>query len=272
MPIRLIQGDCLEVLRTLEPNSVHCVVTSPPYWRKRDYGVDGQIGLEADPQAFVDAIVAVTSEICRVIVPGGVCWVNMADTYASSGNGGGGSLSKRRRAWRTAVGKTGWRRRPSGWKDKDLVQTSFALAEAIRESGWHLRQTIIWSKSRATEPPRLDRPSSAHEYLFMFSHGKACRARDPGEDWWRSTVWTLSEVNISIGHQAMMPTELARRCISCCTTRGETVLDPFVGSGTSMLVADRLQRNGIGIDLNPEYVDMAASRLSDDSPLFGGVE
>ena len=271
MSVRVIEGDCLATLRTLPRGSVHACVTSPPYWKKRDYGHDAQIGLEDHPEQFVDALAAVFDEVRRVIVPGGVAWVNLGDSYAAGGNGGGGSLSRTRQGWRGLVGRKGWRSPPPGFKDKDLTLVPLVAAAALRDAGWHLRQTVIWSKPRASEPPRADRPQVSHEFVFMLSNGAACRARNPGEAWWGQSVWEIGEAMSARDHPAPMPEELARRCIVAATAPGETVLDPFGGAGTTGVVADRLGRGAVLCELNPEYAAFARRRVYGDAPLLADV-
>jgi site-specific DNA-methyltransferase (cytosine-N4-specific) len=271
MSVRIIIGDAREELKKLPSESVHCLVTSPPYWRQRDYGMDDQIGMEREPVDYIGQLLDVFSEAMRTLKPDGVCWINIGDKWASGGNGGGGSLSIRRGAWRTLAGEKGWRKPPEGYKDKDLVLAGLILAETLRQQGWFLRQTIIWSKPRANEPPRLDRPSISHEYLFMLSKSKDSRARDPGEKWWSSSVWEIAPQG-SADHPAMMPEELVRRCIVCSTAAGDTILDPFGGSGTTAIVADRIGRSAILIELNPAFAHVSHRRIERDAGMMAQIE
>jgi DNA modification methylase len=267
LTVQIITGDSRDVLKSMPDESVHCCVTSPPYWRQRDYGMADQIGMEREPAGYIGELADVFSQVNRVLRSDGVCWINIGDKWASGGNGGGGSLSVARGPWRALAGEKGWRKPPPGYKDKDLVLAGFTLAERLRSDGWFLRQTIIWNKCRATEPPRLDRPSVNHEYLFMLSKMNDSRARDPGEKWWHSSVWEIAPQG-SADHPAVMPEELVRRCLVSSSSRGETILDPFSGAGTTGLVADRLQRHAILIELNPEYAAMARRRIDGDARLF----
>lgn len=271
MSVRILTGDCRDVLKTLGDQSVNCVLTSPPYFRQRDYGVDGQIGQEATPADLADALAEVAAELRRVLADDGVFWLQMGDTYAAGGNGGGGSLVAKRRQWTGAHERRGWRRQSPGFKEKDITLTPFVVADTLRADGWYLRGTIIWNKRVATEPPRLDRPSSAHEYLFLLTKAEQYRVRDPGEPWFKSTVWDIRPQPSYTGHPAVMPEELARRCIICSTAPGNTVLDPFFGAGTTGLAAEHLKRDCIGIELNPAYVEMARKRLHDDAGMFAEV-
>lgn len=268
--IRLLSGDCREVLKTLPAESVHCVVTSPPYWRQRDYQIAGQIGQEPTPEEWVAELVNVFRLVRPVLTPTASLWLNVGDKWAAGGLGGGG-MAEHRKNWRGTMGKRGWRSPPPGFKFKDLTHAPFMLAKALREDGWYLRQTTVWEKGAAVEPPRLDRNSTSHEYLFLFSVSEDSTVRNPGEPWWYTSVWRIQQ-HSDAAHPAVMPAELARRCIVASTTEGDTVLDPFSGYGTTVMVADRMGRHGIGIELNPDYVDMGHARVSGDAPLFTEVE
>ncbi len=145
------------------------------------------------------------------------------------------------------------------------------VALAPRADGWWLRQAVIWDKTVATEPPRKDRPSLSHEYVFQFSNGEHPRTVNPGEPWFLTSVWKIRPRPRPIDHAAMMPEELARRCVVSSTRSGETVLDPFAGAGTTGLVADRVGRDAILIELNPAYAEMARERITGDAPLLAEV-
>lgn len=270
MSVRIHAGDALETLRTLESESVHCCVTSPPYWGGlRDYGAVGQIGLERDPSDYVATLVRVFGEVRRTLREVGTLWLNVGEVYAASGKGGGGNCGDRS-SWGTVRERKGFRVPPDGFKMKDQTLVPFMLADALRRDGWYLRSTIIWSKPAASEPMRLDRPAQAHEYVFLLSRSEHYAARDPGESWWFRTVWEAVP-DRSPDHPATMPAEIVRRCILAGCPEGGTVLDPFGGAGTTGLVADRLDRDAVLIELNPEYAAMAESRIRDDAPMFVDV-
>lgn len=272
MTVRIIPGDCRQVLKTLPAESVHSVVTSPPFFRLRDYEMPGQFGQEATPADFAEALVGVFSEVRRVLRSDGSVWLQLGDTYAAGGHGGGGSLVAKRRQWTGARERKGWRRQAPGFKEKDITLAPFVVADTLRAEGWYLRSTIIWDKMIATEPPRLDRHSTAHEYLFLLAKGERYAVRDPGEPWFRSTVWSVRPQPTYTGHPAVMAAEIARRCIVCSTEPGGMVLDPFAGAGTTGLVADRLGRNAILIELNPTYTAMTERRLRADAGMFAALE
>ena len=342
MSIRLLLGDCREVLRTLPDETVHCVVTSPPYWRQRDYGVFGQIGLEQTPEEYVSEMVAVFREIRRILRRDGTCWINIGDKWAAGGNGGGGSfMEDRGEAWAHARNSKGWRSPPVGYKDKDLVGVPFMLAFAMRADGWFWRQCNVWAKPNGMPESVSDRSTISHEYVLQFSRsnnywydadaartptapstetrlGRAVeeqpgsnRANGGGKtnapmkavirrrdkqrghsrrhagfnDRWDAkdraeqmgsganlrSVWWISPAQYREGHFAVMPDTLAEICILAGCPEGGTVLDPFGGAGTTGLVADRLQRNAILIELNPAYADMTDRRITGDAPLFAQV-
>ncbi|QJQ21437.1 site-specific DNA-methyltransferase [Pseudomonas sp. SK] len=168
---RILVGDCIEMMRTLPDQSAHTCITSPPYFGLRDYGVDGQIGLEASPREFIESMVAVFREVHRVLRDDGTLWVNLGDSYASGGRGGGGRYMAERGdgAWQGKGDATGWRSAPAGWKHKDLLGLPWRLAIALQDEGWYLRQDIIWHKPNPMPESIKDRCTKAHEYLFLLS-------------------------------------------------------------------------------------------------------
>lgn len=272
MTVTILQGDCRDVLKTLPSASVHCIVTSPPYWgAQRDYSGtgDAQLGMEETPEAYVDSLVAAFDAARRVLRPDGVAWINIGDSYAASGKGGGGKLMLARAGkWAHRAALKGWRSPPPGYKQKDLVGVPWLLATRLRASGWYLRRDIVWDKGTATEPTRADRPSGSHELFFLLSRSV---------HYWfdqtvlpHGTVWRVSPAGFD-GHSAAFPPNLISPCIAAGCPQGGTVLDPFFGSGTTGLVADRIGRHCIGIDLNPTFCDLARRRVADDAPLLTEV-
>jgi DNA modification methylase len=168
---RILVGDCIEMMRMLPDESVHTCVTSPPYFGLRDYGMPGQIGLEEAPAGFIGRLVEVFREVRRVVRTDGTIWVNMGDTYATGGRGGGGSYMSERgdKAWQGKGEATGWRSAPAGLKHKDLMGMPWRLAFALQDDGWYLRQDIIWSKPNPMPESTRDRCTKAHEYIFLMS-------------------------------------------------------------------------------------------------------
>jgi DNA modification methylase len=335
-------GDCLDTLRKMPDASVQCCVTSPPYWGLRDYGHDGQIGLESTPEAYVARMVEVFREVRRVLRDDGTCWVNLGDSYASGEIGrhdrkegrradGGDFAEKERGQSRQQI-----KLRPSV-KPKDLVGIPWRVAFALQADGWYLRQDIIWHKPNPMPESVRDRCTKAHEYLFLLSKSEryyydagaiaeplaassvarlsqptldkqAGSARVPGKtngnmkavgprfggskygdddrdesrtksgNEWKGgggankrSVWTVATRPYKGAHFATFPPALIEPCILAGSRPGDTVLDPFGGSGTTGLVAERLQRNAILCELNPKYVDLARERICEESPLFSRV-
>ena len=261
----LYQGDCLEVMRTLPDESVDCVVTSPPYWGLRDYGADGQLGMEESPRTFVENMTEVFREARRVLAPHGTCWVNLGDTYASDikGSGGMGKSTLGAASGGNAISEAGIARsqerqqtppRPvdHGLKAKDLVGVPWRVAFALQEDGWWLRSDVIWSKPNPMPESVSDRPTKAHEYMFLLT--KSARywwdveaVREPhtpdnrrittvkasdgsiqhrdGERWPNSgrnmrSVWSIATQPYPGAHFATFPEELARRAILAgCATK-----------------------------------------------------
>ena len=177
MSVQILQGDCIEIMRKLPPESVNCVVTSPPYWGLRSYGIgteNGELGLEPTPEAYVANMVAVFREARRVLRDDGTLWLNLGDSYAANGGAHGGRLDNQRgvgakRTHESGGGDQGQRRAPGGLKPKDLIGIPWRVAFALQADGWYLRSDIIWHKPNPMPESVTDRPTKAHEYLFMLS-------------------------------------------------------------------------------------------------------
>jgi site-specific DNA-methyltransferase (cytosine-N4-specific) len=267
----VVEGDVHFALGRLPSESVQCVVTSPPYWGLRDYGIAGQIGLEPTLAGFIQALTNVFAEVKRVLKNDGILWLNIGDGY-TSGN----------RGWRAPDKKNPNRAmnvrpdNPPGLKDKDLLGIPWRLALALQENGWFLRSDIVWHKPNVTPESVKDRPTRAHEYLFMLTKSERYRynhdaVKEPaGDGGTRNcrTVWNINTSNSGSSHIAAFPQALVEPCILASTEPGEFVFDPFFGSGTVGLVAERLGRKYVGIELNPAYVAEASSRL--ERPAVGG--
>ena len=257
----LFEGDALQVLQRLPSESVQCVVTSPPYWGLRDYNTPDQIGLEPTLPQFINRLLAVFSEVRRVLRQDGVFWLNIGDGY-TSGNRGWRAPDKKNPARAMSVRPD----TPEGLKPKDLLGIPWRLAFALQDDGWYLRADIVWNKPNAMPESVKDRPTRAHEYLFMFTkderyyydreaivepNGRNCRS-----------VWNINTQGFAGAHFATFPPKLVEPCIKAATRPRDYVLDPFFGSGTIGLVAQELGRRYVGIELHPEYVALAADRLT----------
>lgn len=342
MTVRIINCDVMDGLRQLADESVRCVVTSPPYWGLRSYLPAEhplkplEIGSEPTLQEHITKLVEVFREVRRVLRKDGTLWLNYGDMWASAGGAGwqGKNGQRATRAFtkanhmgRTAVG---------GLKPKDLCMAPHRLAMALQDDGWWVRADIIWHKPNPMPSSVTDRPTPAHEYVFLLSrsaryfydadaiaevassptgkmpdgwdtgpggHGTFHRngrekgkpvgknettgdrtksgfnarwdaAEDAGEVALTRnsrSVWSIAPEPFPEAHYATFPTRLAERCIKAGCPVGGTVLDPFGGSGTVGLVADRLQRNAVLIDLNPENVPMAERRIKSDAPLLSAL-
>lgn len=260
----LFEGDALQVLNTLPSQAVQCVVTSPPYWGLRDYGIEGQIGLEATLPQFINRLVAVFAEVRRVLKDDGVMWLNIGDGY-TSGNRGYRAPDKKNPARAMSVRPD----TPEGLKPKDLIGIPWRLAFALQEDGWYLRSDIVWHKPNAMPESVKDRPSRCHEYLFMFSkseryyydHQAIMEPAANGARRNRRSVWSIPTQATDHAHYAVFPPALVEPCILSATRPGDFVLDPFFGSGTVGLVCQRCDRRFVGIELNPEYANLAVQRL-----------
>jgi len=375
MTVRILQGDCREVLKTLPDRSVHCCVTSPPYFGLRDYGtgawfggnpacdhrggpmrlkanlnanigtgrdvknaedreffkevcakcgakrIDRQIGLEETPEGYVNQLVAVFREVRRVLRDDGTLWLNLGDSYAGSGKGrnADGSHSegaKQKTNAGTTIGNLTKTIVPS-CKPKDLIGIPWLVAFALRADGWYLRSDIIWHKPNPMPESVMDRPTKAHEYIFLFSKSSAyfydyaavrepiaeSTANDkrlqrknyqvgrpergfPGQASHggglivpksdpsfrnRRSVWTVSSRPFKGAHFATFPTALVEPCVLAGCPEGGMVLDPFGGAGTTGLVAERLQRNAVLIELNPRYAALAEERICSDAPMLASA-
>lgn len=332
MTVSILQGDCLQLLRGLPAQSAHCCVTSPPYWGLRDYGAEGQIGREETPEEYVEKLVAVFREVARVLRDDGTLWLNLGDSYMGSGKGYGdiGNPCKQNTNAGTLLNRS---EKPHTLtkhpflKAKDMVGIPWRVAFALQADGWYLRSEIIWHKLNPMPESVEDRPTTAHERIFLLSKQpryyfdqEAIKedaitdedrpsgiARDrmydydskektlrpskrrgefagktqamQGREAFRAvvekrnkrTVWEVASQPFTGAHFAVYPPKLIEPCILAGCPKGGTVLDPFFGAGTTGLVADRLQRNCIGIEINPEYAGIAERRIADEAGMFHDV-
>ena len=297
----------------LADESVDCVVTSPPYWGLRDYGDPRQIGLETRPDClgwatgepcgacYVCGLVAVFREVRRVLKPRGTAWLNLGDSYTASSqsNHGRGKATPKFNGRNEAQVPCGWenpprRPVPAGLKPKDLVMVPHRVALALQADGWWVRADIVWAKPNPMPESVRDRPTKAHEFVFLLAKAEAYHydaeavaersvsdhdsgngfagrqggSRDlpmsggagTAEQWKRQatrnmrSVWPIASRPYAGAHFATMPPDLAERCIKAGCPVGGMVLDPFGGSGTTAMVAARLGRNAVLLDCNRAYL------------------
>ena len=256
----ILEGDALTVLTRLPDKSVQCIVTSPPYWGLRDYNIAEQIGLEPTLPMFVNRLVGVFAEAKRVLSDDGVFWFNIGDGY-TSGNRGWRAPDKKNRARAMSIRPD----TPAGLKPKDLQGIPWRMAFALQDDGWYLRADIVWSKPNAMPESVKDRPTRSHEYLFMFTkseryyYDRLSILESNGRN--RRSVWNINTQGFPGAHFATFPVKLIEPCVASSTRPGDFVLDPFFGSGTVGVACQSQNRKYIGIELNPDYVELAADRL-----------
>lgn len=291
---RLLYGvSAPDGLILLEDNSVQTICTSPPYWGLRDYGADGQIGLEDDIEEYIANLVAVFDECKRVLRKDGTLWLNLGDSYASQGE------AKTEKCYASAG---------TGFKPKDLIGIPWRVALALQADGWYLRNEIIWSKPNPMPESVRDRLTRSHEHIFLFAHpdsgGKYYydieaikeplkasskdrnkyewsnrqRTHDPNENRDarhtasgamideakgsnKRTVWNVTPSSFRGAHFATWPPKLVEPMVLAGCPKGGTVLDPFSGSATTGEVALSLGRDYVGIDLNEDYLSLAECRV-----------
>jgi site-specific DNA-methyltransferase (cytosine-N4-specific) len=278
-PVTLLQGDAAEVLRTLPGGSVQTCITSPPYFNLRAYTDDPrEVGREATPDAYAARLVAVMRDVRRVLAADGTLWLNLGDSYnaAPPGNKTPSGFSQTRPSRRTRDGNqetvhTGRRLIP-GLKPKDLIGIPWLVAFALRADGWYLRSDVVWFKPNPFPESVTDRPSKAHEYLFLFTKSARYRydadaVREPsGRN--RHSVWSIPIRPYKGAHFATFPPALIEPCVLAGTRAGDVVLDPFCGSGSTGVAARLHGRRFVGIDLHPDYLELAATRLAQQSLPF----
>lgn len=274
---KIFVGDNRKVLSQLKAGSVQTCITSPPYWGLRDYNQDEQIGLEQSPDDYVSELISVFREVKRVIADDGTLWINLGDTYYN----------------------------------KSLAGIPWRVAFALQNDGWYLRSEIIWHKPNPMPESVTDRPTKSHEHIFLlakqpkyfYDHEAikepAIWANDSRNGRGRFTydgkraendgfvqqsfvtvndmrnkrdVWTVTTKPFSGAHFAVYPPELILPCVLAGSRVGDTVLDPFSGSGTTGEVALKHERNYVGVELNPEYAEISRQRISGAIGMFGNVE
>ena len=297
-------GDCRETMRRWAAAGIKAqtCVTSPPYYGLRDYGHDGQIGLEETPEEYIAAMVEVFRCVWDVLEDNGTLWLNIGDSYARQG----GRESDQPRHWdgreKTSGSMHNTRMAQDiGLKPKDLIGIPWMLAFALRADGWYLRQDIIWHKPNPMPESVQDRCTKAHEYIFLMSKSQKYyydheAIKDPVKQDWgtrdrtdgkyhnegsglqphsgleksyemanKRSVWTVNTKPYAGAHFAVFPSDLIEPCILAGAAPGQVVLDPFMGSGTTAQVAQDLGRQYLGCELNPEYEALQNKRLAQQS-------
>lgn len=300
--VTIYHGDAWEVVKALPDISVQTVVTSPPYWGLRDYGDNGQFGLEKTPEEYVERLVLLFRDLRRVLRDDGTAWLNLGDSYAGSWGAqsrgdGYAEPQNNSRSWQIEAHpkttRTGSMDRIPGLKPKDLVGIPWRVAFALQADGWYLRSDIIWSKPNPMPESVTDRPTKAHEYIFLLSKSaryyydaeaikESTVGGDAGNGFDRPhrlkhtngnsetyidigrrnkrTVWHVATQPYPEAHFATFPPKLIEPCILAGCPKGGVVLDPFHGSGTTGEVARRAGRNYVGIELNACYIEMSMKR------------
>ena len=263
----LICGRADEALDVLPDNCVRTVVTSPPYWSLRDYEIDDRTGRDGSLKEYIASIVATFSRIRRVLTDDGTIWLNVGDVY-TSGNRRYRAPDRKNRARAMSVRPL----TPEGLKPKDLIGVPWRLAFALQEDGWWLRSEVIWHKPNAHPESVRDRPTRAHETVFLLSKNQNYfynidAIRGPNGRRLRTT-WDIpteprKRLNGSIDdHPAIMPLALAQRCVDITSCSGDVVLDPYAGSGTTLIAARDRGRKWVGVELKPEFVNLIERRLA----------
>lgn len=263
----IINGDVLEVLKTLPSNSIDMCITSPPYWGLRDYMVDSTLGAEVDPIDYLKNICNIFDEVSRCLKNEGTLWVNISDSYFRNG---GKSVGKNEKA---KVGNTrngiqkGNCKVPKGYLEKSLSLIPQRFAIEMNSRGWIVRNQIIWNKPNAMPQPVKDRLVNDYEVILLFSKQKkykfnTLKENITGIERIKRTTWSINtKPNKVLSHIAPFPEEIVEPCILAGSNEGEVVLDIFMGSGTTDVVAKKLGRDYIGIDLNKEYIRIAEDRI-----------
>ena len=263
----LICGTASDGLDLLPDRSVRTVVTSPPYWSLRDYEMKDQIGRDDALVDYIKSIVVTFDKLRRVLSDDGTVWLNVGDSY-TSGNRRYRAPDRKNRARAMSVRPA----TPEGLKPKDLIGVPWRLAFALQDAGWWVRSEVIWNKPNAHPESVRDRPTKAHETVFLLSKSEnyyydTDAVRGPNGRRLR-TVWDVnteprrrSDSGVD-DHPAVMPMTLANQCVSITSEPGDIVLDPYAGSGTTLLAARKLNRRWVGIELNPSFVDLIEYRLA----------
>jgi DNA modification methylase len=259
------RGDAFSVLKHLEENTYNCVVTSPPYYWLRDYGVEGQIGQEQTVEDYVNAIVAVMDQVLRVLKQDGVLFLNLGDTYYS-GKGepqGPDPKNRKRRFGLRVVDRSGGL--GIGLRQKSIIGIPWRVAIEMSQRGWILRSPIIWYRKHALPEKVSDRARRSYEHVFMFVKSRRYYFnRQALLDCKEEDLWTIAARPVPTNglDTAPFPDELVQRCLAIGCPPGGSVLDPFAGGGTTLRVAVHSGRPAVGIDLNPDFCKYMSTQLT----------
>ena len=301
----ILYGDCKDTLKTIDCKVQMCV-TSPPYYGLRDYGGESdQIGQESTPEEYINNLVEVFREVRNVLSDDGILWVNIGDSYYNYRPGKGQGLVKQSVSKTNQDLPTKCNRRANkleGLKEKDLIGIPWLLAFALRNDGWYLRQDIIWHKPNPMPESVKDRCTKSHEYIFLLSKNKKYyydneAIKEPAKDWGtrdrtngkyhnigsglaphsglsksyptknKRSVWSVTVKPYKEAHFATYPPDLIEPCILAGSEEGDTILDPFMGAGTTAAVAKSLNRYYIGCELNEDYGNLIQKRIQDYKPV-----
>ena len=269
----ILFGDCRDTLKQFDEKARMCV-TSPPYYGLRNYGdEENQIGLEQSPEEFIEELVKVFREVRNVLEDDGTCWVNIGDSYYNYRPGKGQGLAKQsvsntKQDLPDVCPRRGNRIR--GLKEKDLIGIPWMFAFAMRADGWYLRQDIIWNKPNPMPESVRDRCTKAHEYMFLFSKNQnyyfdVDAIKEPTRR--KRSVWNVQVRPYKGSHFAVYPPDLIEPCIKAGSEVGDIVLDPFMGSGTTAMVAKSLGRDYIGCELHEDYGNLIKKRVLEYKPV-----
>ena len=296
----ILFGDCRKTLCAFLPQSARTCVTSPPYYGLRDYGgEDNQIGQEQTPEEYIEQMVQVFREVRNVLTDDGTLWVNIGDSYYNYRPGSKAYVKQTVSKTNPDLPEYSPKRstKLDGLKEKDLIGIPWMFAFAMRADGWYLRQDIIWHKPNPMPESVRDRCTKSHEYIFLFSKNKKYfydneAIKEPAKDWGtrdrtngkyhnkgtglqphsgltksyakknKRSVWSVTKKPYKGAHFAVFPPELIEPCILAGSEKGDTILDPFMGSGTTAMVAKKLDRHYIGCELHENYGNLIEERIS----------
>ena len=265
----ILFGDCLETLKQFDEKPRLCV-TSPPYYGMRKYGdEDNQIGLESTPEEYIQNLVNVFREVRNCLTDDGTLWLNMGDSYYNYRPGKGQALVKQTMSNSKQDLPDKCARRGNkldGLKEKDLIGIPWMLAFALRADGWYLRQDIIWHKPNPMPESVKDRCTKSHEYLFLLSKNQnyyfnVDAIKEPTRR--KRSVWNITKKGYRDAHFAVYPPELIKPCILAGSQENDIILDPFMGSGTTAMVAKELGRYYIGCEFHEDYGKLIQKRLNE---------